>query len=98
MTQTTTYRPSSGEAVSTAVVTALARVKGVDPVDLDERLYDHVDPCALDQLFAPTGGGSFRNGHVSFAMAGCRVEVDESRTVTVTPQVGTVPVLDEATP
>lgn len=35
---------------SVAAVEALASVEGVDPLELDVALYDHVDPEALDAL------------------------------------------------
>lgn len=38
--------------LSEKVVDAVAEHEGVDPVDLDPRLYQVVDPDALDQLFS----------------------------------------------
>ncbi|WP_262175461.1 HalOD1 output domain-containing protein [Haloarcula laminariae] len=65
------------EALSHAVVVAVAEENGVDPLDLDERLYDCIDPDALDALF--TGGGQDACGTVQFVMAGCHVEVTAER-------------------
>jgi hypothetical protein len=77
-------RPSREESVSTAVVRGVAEIKGVDPTDLDERLYDHVDPDALDRLFRADPDGSVAaEVRVSFTMAGCRVDVRGPRTVVV---------------
>ena len=99
MTQVTVYNPSSEEATSTAVVNAIAEARGVDPADLDTRLYEYVDLSALDRLFSsPDGGSSFQNGRVSFAVADCRVDVDGSGTITVTPHVESTPTVDRATP
>lgn len=39
------------QPLSEKVVDAVAEREGVDPVDLDPRLYRVVDPDALDQLF-----------------------------------------------
>ena len=69
------------EPLSHAVVVAVAEQNGVDPLDLDERLYDCIDPDALDTLFASTGRDAC--GAVQFVMAGCHVEVSARRRVTV---------------
>lgn len=80
------YRPSPTEPLSQTVVDAVADVKGIDPADLDERLYDCLDPDALDRLFAPVEADTAdRDGMVVFTMAGCRVEVQSDRVVLVTP-------------
>jgi hypothetical protein len=78
------YRPSPEEALTDTVVRAVSDAKDVDPMDLDARVYDCVDPDALDRLFAPTADGSAREGMVVFPMAGCRVEV-QAGAVRVTP-------------
>jgi len=62
-----------GEAVtdvSTSVVVAVADADGVDPVEMDERLHDWVDPDALDAVV-----GSMDSGAVEFEMADHRVRV-----------------------
>jgi hypothetical protein len=83
MTETTTYQLSADEPTSTAVVECVAEANGVDPCSLDARLYDHVDPDALDSLFNTEGQGAI-DVTVSFRMAGCRVTVDDTGTVSVT--------------
>ncbi len=47
----------NGVALSTAVVRAVADREGVDPIELDEPLYEVIDSEALDELFA-SGDGS----------------------------------------
>jgi len=69
------------EPLSHAVVVAVAERNGVDPLDLDERLYDCIDPDALDRLFASAGPDAC--GTVQFVMAGCHVTVSGDRLVTV---------------
>ncbi|WP_324663266.1 HalOD1 output domain-containing protein [Haloarcula sediminis] len=69
------------EALSHAVVVAVAERNGVDPLDLDERLYDCIDPDALDALF--TSSGQNACGTVQFVMAGCHVEVTAERQLRV---------------
>jgi len=71
----------STEPLSHAVVVAVAEAKGVDPLDLNERLYDCIDPDALDTLF--TTGAEDACGTVQFVMAGCHVAVSAEGRVTV---------------
>jgi len=68
------------EPLSHAVVVTVAELNGVDPLELNERLYDCIDPDALDALFA---SGDDACGTVQFLMAGCHVEVSADRRVTV---------------
>ncbi len=79
------YRLSEGESLSQAVVHTLAHARGVEPTDLDVRLFDSVDPDALDDLFAPADGATDRSGSVTFEIAGCRVEIEGASRVLVTP-------------
>lgn len=60
--------------LSTSVVLAVANALETDPLALDERLYDVIDPDALDRLFdAGSGDGGPRR--LSFELAGCSVLV-----------------------
>lgn len=73
------------ESVCTAVITALANAKGVDPRDLSEQLNDIVDPDALNCIFKDTATGPARTaGHVCFEMAGCEVVVQATGRIIVT--------------
>jgi len=58
--------------LSTSVVQAVATALGTDPLSLDERLYDVLDPDALDRLF---DGEATRPRTLSFELAGCSVTV-----------------------
>jgi len=58
--------------LSTSVVQAVATALGTDPLSLDERLYDVLDPDALDRLF---GGEETGPRTLSFDLAGCSVTV-----------------------
>ena len=51
-TGTTVNNSASERPLSEKVVDTVAEHEGVDPVDLDPRLYQAVDPDALDQLFS----------------------------------------------
>lgn len=80
--------PSSVDALGLthAVVEAVADVCEVDPIDLEPRLYQAVDPDALDRLFARRADGTPREGgRVEFVLAGCQVRVEADGTVKVTP-------------
>lgn len=71
--------------ISHQVIESVADANGVDPTDLDVRLYDVVDPDALDHLFrTELNGGSPPNGQVTFTLAGCEVVVTSTGNVTVT--------------
>lgn len=77
------------ESVCSAVITAVAAAKDVDPLDLDQRLNDVVDPDALDRIFGETATGRRRSaGHVAFVMEGCEVVVTASGRVTATVSEG----------
>jgi hypothetical protein len=79
------YIPTPNEPLSETIVHAVADTLGVDPVDLDDRISDCIDPDALDRLFRPGTDGTDPDGLVVFSMAGCRIEVEGNRSVLVTP-------------
>jgi hypothetical protein len=81
----TQYQPTPSEPLSETVVYAVAETNGVDPMALSERLYDCIDPDALDRLFRTGRHGS--GGTVVFTMAGCRVTVEDGGAVVVTEPV-----------
>lgn len=70
-------RPSgSSQRVSTAVIDAVAEAVDADPTELHSRLYDSIDPDALDTLFADKYNGTPRTGgSVTFTMYGYEITV-----------------------
>lgn len=64
---------------TTAIVRAVATVRGVDPTDLQRPLFEAVDPDALDALFDSNLDGM----SVSFEYHGHRVELRGDMTVLV---------------
>ena len=73
------YERDTNEPPSIATATALAKFFDEDVGATSTRLYDYVDPDALDSLFADTHrGGSRAAGTVEFDV--------EDATVTVTPE------------
>lgn len=74
------------DAVSTAVVRAVADFRGIETVDLDACLYNIVETDALEQLFRyGDDGDSGVTGAVRFSMADCDVRVHSDGRITVAP-------------
>lgn len=61
----------SGGTVSEQLLAAIAEREGVDLLDFDSRLYDVIDPDALDRLFRSSG----MNGQIKFTYLGYEVAV-----------------------
>ena len=73
------YERNTDEPPSIATATALAQYFDEDIGSTSTRLYDYIDPDALDSLFADTHRGASRTaGTVEFSV--------EDATVTVTPE------------
>jgi len=71
---------------TTTIIHAISDVTGVDPTDAGLRLYDHVDPDALNRLFKPRSDGSKRfNCTLTFTVWGCWVSIHSSGRITVVP-------------
>ncbi|ATW89589.1 hypothetical protein halTADL_2884 [Halohasta litchfieldiae] len=49
-TQTHSFTPSADQSIDVSIIRAVASVSGVDPLSLEPRLYDVVDPDALKRL------------------------------------------------
>lgn len=79
MNQSHVVRKVHEESLGQVVVFAVGEAKGIDPADLDDCLYDVIDPDALDNLF--TGG----SGTLEFTFAGCQVTVYGGERVVVVP-------------
>ena len=79
------YERDTNEPPSIAAATALAQYFDEDVSSTSTRLYDYVDPDALDSLFADTRRGASRSaGTVEFEVEGATVTVT-SETVEVLP-------------
>lgn len=73
-------------SLTTTLVHAIADVTGTDVSETEFTLHDHVDPDALDRLFAPEPDGTRRtSGHVSFAVWGYRVTVHGDGHIAIVP-------------
>lgn len=62
-----------------AVLQAVAQTSGLDPIELDEPLYEAIDPEALDTLIESSADGV----SVTFQYHGCIVTVNGSAGVKV---------------
>lgn len=72
--------------LTTTLAHAISDVTGIDVTDTGFTLNDHVDPDALDKLFAPKADGSPRtNGHVSFTIWGYQVTVYSTGQIAIVP-------------
>ncbi|AFZ72363.1 HalOD1 output domain-containing protein [Natronobacterium gregoryi] len=69
------YDRTEGESASIAVATALARYHDEDATDPSTRLYDYVDPEALDALVAGTEDGARSASVVEFEVERTAVRV-----------------------
>ncbi|QLH80228.1 HalOD1 output domain-containing protein [Halosimplex pelagicum] len=73
-----------GDMLSTKVSTEIAAREGVDPLQLDEPLYDVIDVGALERLVETAGRRGDGEFEVEFTYYGYDVVVDGSGEVTVT--------------
>ena len=63
-------------SLSNKVLERVAEAEGRDPTELDEPLFEVVDPDALDAIFESTENGPHRNaGTVDFEYQGYSVRV-----------------------
>jgi len=72
-------------SVTERIVTAVAEARGVDPLELDTRLHDVVDPDAIERLCSTGPGSQSADARVAFTMGDCEVVVDRTGRVTATP-------------
>lgn len=79
----------SVDAPSTAVIEAIAAYHGTEPTDLDQPLYEVIDPDALDALFANAGTVDRPAPDlVAFSYDGCRVQVFRDGSIDLSPVDG----------
>lgn len=73
-----THRDPVEDRASTAVLRAVASAEDVDPVELDARLHEAVDPESLDSLFR-----AGTDGLIQFPYCGYDVSVHDDGRVTL---------------
>lgn len=74
---------STQNDIGWAVVTAVAKAKNIDPMDLEPPLASVIDPDALNSLFKK----DLRIGHITFQYSDCEVTIHSDGTVNVDPDV-----------
>ena len=72
------------QSVTDCILTMIGNHERTDPTEFDQRLYDVVDPDALESLFRRAS----TTCTVEFAYRGYAVTVTDDRTVTVRPRRG----------
>ncbi len=80
------YDPVDGGSLAETILETLEAASDRPATEMNVRLYDAIDPDALDDLFEPTRAGSNRDeGRVSFSIAEFAVDVHASGHVFVRP-------------
>ncbi len=69
------------QSIVVSIIRAVASVSGVDPLSVKPRLYDVVDPDALETLLSADSAGS--DVQVSFPFGSCGVTVTAAGTIIV---------------
>ncbi|MEA1931123.1 HalOD1 output domain-containing protein [Halohasta litorea] len=81
-TQTHRFRHDPQEqSIVVSIIRAVASVSGIDPLSVEPRLYDVVDPDALETLLGADSAGS--DLQVSFPFGSCAVTVTAAGTILV---------------
>ena len=78
------YNPDGTESLSVTIAEAVARSKGAPIDDLGVRLFETLDPDAIDRLFAPTDTAT-PEAEIRFVAAGRTVVVRNTGDVFVRP-------------
>ena len=95
----TSYRLQDGERPSTAVVNAIANHENASPDDIGPRLYDAIDPDALDSLFRPRVDGQERDGGTAvFSYRGYEITYESDGVVHIAEDTNTAGNASETAP
>lgn len=74
----------SNDKLGTTIVSTVAEMAEIDPMDMDRPLYDRVDPDALNKLFSKKHDGTTRSsGRVEFSLFGYDVTVHSDGKIVV---------------
>lgn len=75
------YDRKTSQSLSVSIIRAVATVAGVDPLSLQPRLYDVVDPDALETLV--TSNTAHSNVQVTFEFGAYRITVTQNGEIIV---------------
>lgn len=79
----TTSQEKNEQTICRTIVETIADAEGIAPTDLDTRLYDVIEPDALNKLFHQQEDGSATDGVVTFPFEGYTVTVYSDSSVEV---------------
>lgn len=71
------------DELSTAIITAVSRTLGVEPIELTDSLYDTVDANQIHRTLAPSDDDDADSPFVMFTYYQCRVSVWNDGTIVV---------------
>ncbi len=95
----TSYRLQDGERPSTAVVNAIANHEDASADEIGPRLYDAIDPDALDSLFRARVDGQDRDGGKAvFSYRGYEITYESDGVVHVADDTGAAAGASETAP
>lgn len=75
------------EPLSTKIVKTVAELKDTEPTELEQPLYEAINPDALDQLFTVRPGRNVRgSGEIQFMYCGCSIIITPDGDVNAIPK------------
>lgn len=81
--QATGSQDRNEQPLSRTIIERIADAEGIAPTELDTRLYDVIEPEALNELFQHQEDGPVTEGFVSFAFHGYTVTIYSDSTVEI---------------
>lgn len=81
--QATKPRGRGEQNISNTIIETVADAEGVAPTELETRLYDVIEPEALNELFQHREDGPVTEGVVSFTFHGYEVTVHSDSSVEI---------------
>lgn len=81
--QATRSQDENEQAISRTIVETIAQAEGTAPTELDTRLYDVIEPEALNELFQDQEDGPVTDGFVSFTFHGYTVTVHSDSSIEI---------------
>ena len=81
--QATDSQDRTEQPLSRTIVETVADAEGVAPTELDARLYDVLEPEALDNLFQHQADGPATDGFVTFTFHGYEITVHSDSTIQI---------------
>ena len=80
-----TVEPDTETPLTITIVLAIAAITQSDPLEIDQRLADYIDPEGLERLYNPDRDSSRGQPVVSFSYAGHQITVESPSEITISP-------------